>query len=346
MPTFHSPSVRFAWALLASLLIHLALIGNMARLDWWQTTQPGNVTSPLEIQLSPTPGENKLPTAKERIRPLDQPTPTPQEEPELSIPAPSPIVEKVISIDPAEEKQDESPAVSLETPPSPIPPEPINDQVAQRLPPSGKLIYKFYWGEARWLAGQAVHQWVIEKGSYTLSSTVTTTGLVGLFRPIKLVETAQGIVVGGRLRPLKFTSQWNENPAAVSLFVWDKGYFLWSRGNASFTQPLSPNSYDKISYLYQLYISAQKEDFFSPDITLGRRLEHYDIQDLGTEELEIDGEIQLSIHLKRATSSPEMENIDIWLSTTRNNLPIKMTYSNKSGDHYEQLISLDSIPVK
>ncbi|MDD5175245.1 MAG: DUF3108 domain-containing protein [Sterolibacterium sp.] len=343
MMTKHCYSARFTWALLASLLIHLALIGDLTHLDWWQPTMPDSSAFPLEVQLSPSPGESPpLPSIVQV--PAEQAL-SPQEISEAMNPAPAPIREQVISIVPADETQKNA-ADLRETPPTALPPTQNSDRIAQRLPPSGKLVYRFYWGEARWLAGQAVHQWVIENGIYTLSSTVSTTGLIGLLRPIKLVEISQGMIIDDRLRPLKFSTQWNENPPAVSIFSWDKGNLLWSRGNASSIQPLSANSYDKISYLYQLYLAAAKENFFSPEITLGRHLEHYEIQDLGLEELEIDGRILPCIHLKRVTTSTDLENVEIWLSTTFNNLPIKMTYSNKSGDHFEQLISLDSVPSK
>jgi len=352
MQTFHDHSVRFAWVLLASLLIHLALIGGIPNLHWWLPITQTDVIPSLEVRFSPTLVKNESPPAPKQVNFHAQPTPPSQENPEMRVLTPSPILDNVVSIDPPappgqpEETQNNKLADSLETPPTPLPLEQDNNKITQHLPSSGKLIYTFYWGKSRWLAGQAIHQWVIENGLYTLSSNVSTTGLFGLFHPTKLVETSKGIIIGERLRPLQFSTQLNEQPPAVAIFNWDKGYFRWFRDKASFTQPLPANSYDKISYLYQLYIATEKGKFFSADITMERQLEHYEIQNLGIEEVEIDGTILPSIHLKRSTSSPEMEHVDIWLSTTNNNLPIKMTYSNNAGDHFEQLISLDSIPLK
>lgn len=351
MPTFHGHSVRFAWALLASLLMHLALIGDISQLPWWQLSTPASAPSPppLEVRFSPTPDEHKFSSVIEKVKiPAQSRSPT-QDKPDVRILAPSPILENGISIDPAQAAPDENLADTLETPPSPIPlnpPKQNSDKLTQHLPPSGELIYKFYWGKSRWLAGLAVHQWVIENGYYTLSSKVSTTGLFGLFHPTQLIETSKGIIIDERLRPLQFSTQLNENPPALAIFDWDRGFFRWFRGKASFTQPLSANSYDKISYLYQLYLTPQNEKFLTPDITMGKRLEHYEIQNLGVEELDIDGTVHPAIHLKRATSSADMDHVDIWLSTTRNNLPVKMTYSNNAGDHFEQLISLDSMPIK
>jgi hypothetical protein len=41
-----------------------------------------------------------------------------------------------------------------------------------------------------------------------------------------------------------------------------------------------------------------------------------------------------------------MEQVDIWLSTAMGNLPLKMTYANQAGDHFEQLITSGSLPAQ
>lgn len=302
---------------------------------------------PLEVQLSPIADEDPLQPSNTtaEIQPLP-PIEEVLDKAAEAVSLPPPRVDTGMSIDLVAEKTERTQADTQETPALVPATDENSGKNKQHLPPDGKLVYKFYWGKSRWLAGQAIHQWSIENGIYSLSSTLTTTGLIGLLRPIKLVETSRGIIIDDRLRPLQFATQWNDAPPAVAMFLWDKGVFRWRRGSNSFDQDLSANSFDKISYLYQLYMAAEKEVFFSPEITMGRRLEHYDIQNLGVEEVEIEGQFHPCIHLKRITSSADMEGIEIWLSASSNHLPIKMTYSNKSGEYFEQLISLDSIPVK
>lgn len=246
--------------------------------------------------------------------------------------------------EPAAAQQDEYPANPSVNPATPTPNERKDDKIVPSMPPSGKLVYQFYWGKSRWLAGLATHQWKIDNGYYTLSSNVSTTGLFALLRPTRLVETSQGSLSGARLRPQMFITQLNDLPPAISYFNWNKGYFRWHRGDASFTQSLPANAYDKISFLYQLYISPDRENFYSADITMGRRLEHYEIRNLGVEEIEIDGKVYPATHLKRAASPANLEQVEIWLSTA-DNLPIKMIYSNNAGDQFEQLITAESIAL-
>lgn len=338
----HSHSKRLAWALLASLLAHLALIGDIADLPWRQSPSTFHVSPPLEAWLTPILEVEAFPAAMEQSVAPVEPPPVPR--PEAVLPPP-PTPEDVIAPSPARAPRDDSPPGVIESPSIPIRSEPTSESIAQRLPRSGKLVYQFYWGKSRWLAGEATHQWVIENGYYTLSSTVSTTGLFGLIHPTRLVETSQGSVIGERLRPQMFITQLNEFAPAISYFNWDKGHFRWYRGATSFTQPLPANAYDKIAFLYQLYLTPNRESFYSADITMGRRLEHYEIQDLGVDEIDIEGQVHAANHLKRATTSAAMEQVEIWLSTS-DNLPLRMIYSNNAGDQFEQLIRAESIPVK
>lgn len=347
MKRLHAHSVRLAWALLASLLLHLAIVGDLANLQWWRPFTPADRPSSLDVQLLPaaTSGTQRLQPAGEQAIPEPRSQAISQPLPDEGIPATPPIPETFIATEPPEVAPEQNLTAGLQAVPAQPGVTPNDDRIALRLPPNGKLIYRFFWGKSRWLAGQAIHQWLVENDYYSLTSTVSTTGLFQLFHPIKLVETSKGKISGDTLRPLQFSTQLNEYPLAVAIFDWEKSHYRWFRGQATFTQTLPKNSYDKISYLYQLYLAAQKENYFSAEITMGRHLEHYDILNLGMEEIEIDGSMHQSVHLRRATTSPEMEKVDIWLATNMNYLPLKMTYANQAGDHFEQLIATESLPA-
>ncbi|TRZ65765.1 MAG: DUF3108 domain-containing protein [Rhodocyclaceae bacterium] len=341
-PLDHRRSRRLARALLASLLIHLALVADLAGLQRWPPGISSSLQPPLAVHLAPAAAETSFPVAVGRS---SRPSPSPRRiEAEPATKHPLPHSENVISMDPDGAPQDEILDRPIENQVAKPAVEQNDDRMLQRLPSSGKLVYQFYWGKSRWLAGLATHQWIVDDGNYTLSSTVATTGLFGLIHPVRLVESSQGSVVGDRLRPQMFITQLNEHPPAISYFNWDKGYFRWYRGAASFTQSLPASAYDKISFLYQLYLTPLQEDSYSTAITMGRRLEHYEIRNLGVEEVDVDGLAYPSHHLKRITTSADMEQVEIWLSTS-DNLPIKMVYSNSAGDYFEQLIAAESIPV-
>jgi hypothetical protein len=340
--------LRMFWALLASLLLHLLIIGDLNSTQWWQPFAPANPASSLDVLLLPAaaPVTPLLKPAREKIRQQSQTQPVVSDDPVPETLALPPSPGTFIVTDPHEPAASPTLAANLPATPVTTPLQTNDDKVTQRLPPNGKLTYRFYWGSARWLAGEAIHQWQINNGYYSLTSTVRTTGIFQWLHPVKLEEISKGKINGAVLLPLQFSTQLNEYPPAVAIFDWDKELYRWFRGKAVFNQALPKNSYDKISYLYQLYLAPKKESYFSAEITTGRRLEHYDIVNLGLEEVDIDGEAHQSIHLQRTTSSPDMEKIDIWLAANLDHLPLKMTYANQAGDHFEQLISGDSLPTQ
>jgi hypothetical protein len=348
MNKYQGYATRFAWAVLASILLHLAFFGNLLDLQWGQLFSQFIVPAPLQVHLSrlaaivppspppefPRPRSNKPPQKKPAavsppLPPISQASTT------VSIDRPAsdiPQFHADAQLDKSEPESSAPPSVDQSMSLSKL-----------QLPPNGQLIYKFYWGEARWMAGQAVHQWVIENGHYTLSSVVSTSGLFQLIHPTRLTESSSGFIADGRLRPMQFSTQWNDDPPAVAIFDWNSNLMRWTRGNEAFDQALPNNSYDKISYLYQLYLTPINDKNLSVHITMGRMLEPYAIRNMGVEEIEIDERVYPAIHLKREESPSHEENIDIWLSTTLSNLPLKLIYSNIYGDHFEQLISSDTL---
>lgn len=329
--------MRLTTALLASLLAHLALLGNLANFRW--PAAPPDDGPVLHARLSAEPAKQRLAAATERAE--LPPAMPPRAQPQRAMESAPPPFDEIPRVEPAPMLAEEVPAAAVEAPP--VATEANNESPLRGLPPGGTLVYRFYWGKSRWLAGQAIHQWFVDHQSYVLSSQVTTTGLFGLLHPVRLVETSQGMVVGGRLRPQMFITQLDDHPPAIGYFNWEKAYYRWYRRDAqTFTQPLPANAYDKISFLYQLYIDTSRDAFPSPHITTGRRLEAYDIRNLGVEEVDIDGSPHAAIHLTRVRPSADLEQIDIWLSL-RDKLPVKMSYANQAGDYFEQLITADSL---
>ncbi|MFA7282477.1 MAG: DUF3108 domain-containing protein, partial [Sterolibacterium sp.] len=332
--------LRMFWALVASLLLHLLVIGDVNRRQWWQPFVPDNPVVSLDVLLIPdaAPVKPRINPVGDKLKQQSRPQPAASDDPGPEMLAPPPNPGKFIAAETPDPVPEPLPVANPPAASDAMPTQANEDKLVQHLPPNGKLIYRFYWGTARWLAGEAIHQWQITNGYYSLTSTVRTTGIFQWLHPVKLEEVSKGKINGAILQPLQFSTQLNEYPPAVAIFDWDKELYRWFRGKAVFNQALPKNSYDKISYLYQLYLAPRNENYFSAEITTGRRLEHYDIVNLGLEEIDIDGEAHQSIHLQRATSSPDMEKIDIWLAANLNHLPLKMTYANQAGDHFEQLI--------
>lgn len=329
------PDLRLVGSLFASLILHLAIVADTGGLHWLLSATPDSPMEPLEVYLAPVLNDQPIPALTRQRRSLEQPSAPSRTVERASIPEAPPAIESEVSGDP--------PAVPVEpTLEAPLVVEqPVRE--AQRLPATGKLVYQFYWGRDHWLAGHAIHEWIVKDGYYTLSSTVRTTGLFALLHPTRLVETAQGHVIGRRLRPLFFSTQFNERPPHLANFNWKKGYFRWYRGEIASTQALPADSYDKISFLYQLYLADEKDRWSSAHVTTGSGLVRYDIENLGAAELEIDGRTFPTTHLRKIASSADSSVVEVWLSTSYH-LPIKIAYSTPAGDYFEQVIAPESMP--
>ena len=320
------PRQRLRWALLASLLLHLLAAGNVALLRWPLDDAPTR----LDVSLAASPAPPARPAS-------------PRPEPRRSDPPPSPVpAPSEDPVPPAQEAAAPAPPLAAANP-IPAEPPPESGSTSTLLPTQGELRYRLYWGKSRWLAGQAVHHWRIDNGYYRLSSTVRTTGLFALLRPFEMIESAQGQLIGDKLRPLQFSTQFNGQTPNLAMFNWEKGSYRWFGAKGSFTQPLPARAYDKISFLYQLALARERKDMFPAQITLGWHLEAFAIEDMGLEEVDIEGTPHIATHLRRTAVADGAADIDIWLSATRS-LPIKMVYASRSGDRFEQLIAADSIP--
>ena len=328
---------RGAGFLLLSLLLHLAVLQQFAGISAWPPFE--SLSPPLAVRLLPAPE----PQAHSATAPRRVAAPEVARAPVAPVASSTPVAP--VTVDSAAATVSDVASVDAQSlsPPSVHAPT-VPAQTPAGLPASGTLVYQFYWGKARWLAGQAIHQWVIDKEFYTLSSTLSTTGLFALFKPVRLVEVSKGVIRAGRLRPWQFTTQFNDRPPRLAMFNWDKGNLRWFDGQAAYTEVLPGNTYDKISILYQLYLSPEDSDLLSVYVSSGRRPEHYAIRKVGLEDVEIAGQRYPATHLARVTHSADQDQVDIWLSSSTR-LPLKIAFSNSAGGYFEQLLAPESLPV-
>ncbi len=332
-------SVRLAAALLASLSMHLLLVAQLVDLHWPRSTGSAGAAWVLEAHLAPAGVGQRL--AAPELSPPYSPRPSLEASAVAPPTMPQQLAGKALAAEPAADAVDAplSPGLAAVPAQAPLP----QESPALELSPHGKLNYQFYWGRSRWLAGEASHEWVIANGYYSFTSIVRSTGLFGLLRPVQLVETAKGMLVGDSLRPLQFSTQFNDKQAALVMFNWDKGSIRTYGAQGSTTQSLPASSYDKISFLYQLCLTRDMRALSLVHITTGRQLDDYAIEDLGLETVEIGERSYPSIHLRRAAPLQGGLEFDIWISE-QHRLPLKMAYATVAGDYFEQLISADSMP--
>lgn len=200
------------------------------------------------------------------------------------------------------------------------------------LPRRGSVRFAARRGEGGFVLGQSTHHWRHDGRHYFLDSVTETTGLVALFRSVRVVWQSEGEVVGDGLRPQAFRSE-----KGNASFDWQAMKLSLSAG-ARREVALLPGVQDVLSMFYQLGIMLPKlrqEDgqvagSFPMFVTTGRKLERYRFDVLGEERLVIRQHgAQRTLHLRTLAGD---QTIDIWLGLDVSGLPLRIRYSDGKGD--------------
>ena len=87
--------------------------------------------------------------------------------------------------------------------------EPVAAPAAPRLPAHGLIRYRVDRGDSNFEIGYAQHEWEIADGRYLLHSVVETTGLVRLFKSLRIEMESRGTLSEEGLRPESFVIRRN-----------------------------------------------------------------------------------------------------------------------------------------
>lgn len=323
--------IAFALALAASLGIHLAaLFGTDVEL-FGGVDEP---MPPLRAELQPLPAApvaaprpvDKKVVAKPRPKPpkprrLASITPAPNAE---SVP-PMPLPEK--TSDKTSEKAPELPSTAAVAPPvAPPPAKPL-------LPAKGTLRFVIYYGTQGFEIGRAEHNWEFtEDGHYRLRGMTRTSGLAALIKPLVFENESSGRLVAGGLQPEQYRTRKNGKDANENAdFDWSSTEVHLSRGGA--TQPISLGTQDILSLNYQLAYLKKPEMGASVGVVTGKKYDRFALDSLGEEEIDIAAGHFRTLHMRAIGDTVT----DIWIALDRHRLPVKIRYTDKKGDIFEQV---------
>ena len=232
-----------------------------------------------------------------------------------------------------------------ESPPRPVVREPAENRGSnsneRRLPQQGELTYSLYWSKDRWLVGKAIHRWSVDSGGhYTLSSESKTTGLFALLHPLTISDETHGYLTDQGMAPFHYVTRANDEPAATVHFDRQTSRIRFYLNNVPrLTAAVDGKVFDKLSFLYQLYLMRPQERTFTIMITLGYRIEPYVIETVGEEQIETGLGSMNAVHLKRINLGPGDDHVEVWLAPAMDFLPVKLLFFNDRGQYYEQSIN-------
>ena len=312
--------IAFLAALAGSLVIHAAaLLG--VDLDM---SGPPSEPVVLKAELKPLP-----PQAVEAPQPVVPPH-KPARKPKAASTVASPVVAPAAPVTepPQLEPEIAEPEVSTATvqaaPPPPAQP---------LLPAKGVVRYAVYKSTISIQIGRAEQQWEFaEDGTYHLISVMETSGLAAFFKPTRIEHESQGRMVAGGLQPEHFMIRKNGRETN------EKADFDWSTAEVrlardSSVQSVSRGTQDLLSLNYQLAFLGKLEEGARLGVVTGKKYDRYAVDSLGEEEIEVPAGRFRTLHLRVQTET----TMDLWIALEQRGLPVKMRFTDKKGDSFEQL---------
>ncbi|MGB7501045.1 MAG: DUF3108 domain-containing protein [Azonexus sp.] len=308
-------------ALFGSLAIHAAALLGMDVELFGGGPDPDPV--PLHAELRPPPAPPRPPPAASPAP--AKPVVRPARAPKLATAAPTP---HVVPVAPTTEPVPEiAPEMPLTAPKSSAQP------AMSLLPASGTIRFAIYKESLGLQIGRAEHRWEFsEDGRYQLNGITETSGLVSLFKPIRIQTESTGRVVAGGLQPERYRSLKNgKDDNQNADFDWSTAEVRLSRDGS--VRPIAPGTQDILSLNYQLaYLGGLAEGRVLGVVT-GKKYERYALDSLGEEEIETPAGRFRTLHLRAMTDN----TTEVWIALDHANLPVKIRFTDKKGESFEQV---------
>jgi hypothetical protein len=181
--------------------------------------------------------------------------------------------------------------------------------------------------------GRAEHTWEFtEDGRYRLTGMTETSGLVALFKTIRFENESRGRLVAGGLQPESYRTRKNGQDANENAdFDWTAAAVHLSRGDK--TRSIVPGTQDILSLNYQLAYLPRPEAGATVGVITGKKYERHALDSLGEEDLVTPAGHFRTLHLRALGSNVT----EIWIALDRHRLPVKIRFTDKKGDVYEQV---------
>ncbi len=311
-------------ALLGSLAIHAAALVGMDVELFGGGPEPE--PAPLRAEIRPLP---EAPPAPPDGAPRAAPAPVAKaaRPPRPASARPSAQAAAVAVLSAPEPEPEIAPEMPSTAPVTPAPPaKPV-------LPATGTIRFVILKESLGFQVGRAEHRWEFgEDGRYRLTGITETSGLVSLFKPIRLETESSGRLVAGGLQPETYRTLKNGKDAGESAdFDWSTAEVRLARDGS--VQPIARGTQDILSLNYQLaYLGGLAEGSVIGVVT-GRKYERYAVDSLGEEEIETPAGRFRTLHLRAMTD----KTTEVWIALDRQHLPVRIRFTDKKGESFEQV---------
>ena len=242
---------------------------------------------------------------------------------------------------PAEQPAPDIPPPEPAPPPSPPPPAPAKpEQVAMAKPaaPNPALdapvfpvaalpdhLSVTYALTSAFADGRATYDWSREGDHYRIRSEAQAVGFFTLFLEGRIWQESEGLVTPQGLRPDHFVEHRpNADDEGVD-FDWTYNFIVLNHGGEKYTAPISANSVDWLSMIFQLAAAPPQADAFDLQVFTQRKLYKFHLRSLGIEEIDVPIGRLRARHLQHVDAASG-EVVDVWVGLDQHNLPVKLRF--------------------
>lgn len=309
-------------AFLGSLSIHAAALF-LPDIDLSTAPEP----PPLTAELKPLP---KLPAPEPEVRKPVEPPPKPRVE--SARPKPAKSVPSPVAVAPQVAEPTPPPAAETTAPRAAEPPANPPPATEPRLPANGRIRFAVYRGGQGFQIGRAEHAWEFADGRYRLTAVTETSGLAAFFKPVRIELESRGRVTALGLQPERFTTRRNGAETNENAdFDWAAHQVTLARNGNRYD--VRDGAQDLLSFHYQLGYLAKLVDGASMGVASGKKFERYSFDAQGEEEIDTPAGHFRTLHVKVQTDS----TTELWLALDRLMLPVKIRYTDRKGESFEQV---------
>ena len=174
--------------------------------------------------------------------------------------------------------------------------------------------------------GRATYHWDREGDAYRIRAEAEAEGFFTLFLEGRILQESHGTVTAAGLRPERFSERKPGGPPEGLEFDWPARRITFDRNGERKTTPLDDNTVDWLSMIFQLAHLPPRTESFGLQVFTQRRMYRFQLNVLGTEEIEIPLGRVRALHLRHAAPDDPKEVVDVWLGIDQHYLPVKLRF--------------------
>ena len=212
---------------------------------------------------------------------------------------------------------------------------------ARGAPPEAiKASYDVFKGGLR--IGVAEESFEKSGARYSIISETTPSGVLALLMRTRVKLQSSGVITSAGLQPEQFDyvrlDDASRNVSAT--FDWRAGQLRMAFEGRKETAPLPQGTQDRLSLMYQfMFLPLDKLKLIPVQMTNGRKIESYRYRVGDEVPLETPlGRIK-TLHLVKQREADDKNQIEVWLATERNFVPVKLLIVESDGSRFEQVVT-------